>query len=292
MPKYLSIALALALCFATGCHMFPNEGLAKSHSPLKLAQPSPDSVALEIIWARFPANDPVLDDAAWREIDETQIEPSVRRELVNNGIRAGIISGSVPPAIDRVLHRGEPKEDRAAENSKIAAVKQNADLITEPIIHGHIRHIPRNQRYEVQASEIYPSLPLLFSGASELAGHTYEKAQAIYALRVDPKPDRTAILEITPELHYGDAKLRFTGGDDGILRQAPLRERRIFDQLRTSVKIAPGEMLVLMSLPNAGSRLGHYFHTVDSADGPQQKLVLIRLAEVPPSDTFALTGAF
>ena len=73
----------------------------------------------------------------------------------------------------------------------------------------------------------------------------------------------------------------------GILRQAPLREREVFDRLRMSVRLAPGEMLVLMSLPDAGSRLGHYFHTVDSADGPQQKLILIRLAEVPPSDTFA-----
>jgi len=44
---------------------------------------------------------------------------------------------------------------------------------------------------------------------------------------------------------------------------------------------------VLMSLPNAGSRLGHYFHTVESAEGPQQKLIVIRLAEVPDSDTFA-----
>lgn len=292
MTKHLSIAIALAFSFAIGCHLFPNQELAGSHSPLKPAQSSPDSVALEVIWARFPANDPVLDDAAWREIDETQIEPSVRRELVNNGIRAGIISGSVPAAIDHVLHRGEPKEDHVAASSKSAAMKRNADLITEPIVHGHVRHIPRNQRYEVQASEIYQSLPLLLSGGSELAGHTYQKAQAIYALRVDPKSDRTATLEITPELHFGDAKLRFTGGDDGILRQAPLRERKVFDQLRASVKIAPSEMLVLMSLPNTGSRLGHYFHTVDSADGPQQKLILIRLAEVPPSDTFALTSAF
>jgi len=38
---------------------------------------------------------------------------------------------------------------------------------------------------------------------------------------------------------------------------------------------------------NAGSRLGHYFHTVDSSDGPQQKLILIRLADVPRSDAFA-----
>ena len=38
-------------------------------------------------------------------------------------------------------------------------------------------------------------------------------------------------------------------------------------------------MLVLTSLPEARSRLGHYFHTSNSADGPQQKIILIRLAE-------------
>ena len=73
---------------------------------------------------------------------------------------------------------------------------------------------------------------------------------------------------------------------------APLTDREVFDRLRISVKLAPGEMLVLMSLPDSGSRLGHYFHTVESADGPQQKLILIRLAEVPASDTFADTGKF
>jgi hypothetical protein len=45
-----------------------------------------------------------------------------------------------------------------------------------------------------------------------------------------------------------------------------------------------------MSLPDAGSRLGHFFHTVESSDGTQQKLILIRLADVPPSDSFADTA--
>ena len=54
-----------------------------------------------------------------------------------------------------------------------------------------------------------------------------------------------------------------------------------------SVKLSPGDMLVLMSLPHSGSRLGDYFHTANSPNGPQQKLILIRLAEVSPSDTFS-----
>src|SRR5215211_3603163 len=101
--SHLRVAIALLLCMgAGGCRLFPGETVAKGQSPLKPAQPSPDSVAMEIIWARFPANDPVLGDAAWNEIDETQLEPATRRELLNNGIRAGVIGSSVPAAIDHV----------------------------------------------------------------------------------------------------------------------------------------------------------------------------------------------
>jgi hypothetical protein len=106
-------------------------------------------------------------------------------------------------------------------------------------------------------------------------------------MRVDPQPDQTTIVELTPELHFGSPRIRWTGGDEGVLHQAPLRDREVFDQLRMSVKLAPGDMFVVMSLPDARSRLGHYFHTVESSEGDQQKLILIRLAEVPQSDSFA-----
>jgi hypothetical protein len=286
--SHLRIAIALFVCLAGGCRLFPGDTMTQNHSPLKPAPPSPDSVAMEIIWARFPANDPVLGDAAWHEIDETQIEPAVRRELLNNGIRAGVIGSIVPPAIDHVLHQHESSSDKGQSDKS----KKNAELTTEPIVHGHVLRVRHNQRTDIQASEEYPSMPLLMplpvSGDTKLGGRTYEQAKAVYSLRVDPRPDRTALVELTPEIQYGAPRLRFTTGDDGILKQASLNERKVFDQLKLSVRLAPSEMLVLMSLPDSGSRLGHYFHTVDSADGPQQKLILIRLAEVPSSDTFAL----
>jgi hypothetical protein len=280
---HFRIAIALVVCLAGGCRLFPGDTVTKGHSPLHPAQPSPDSVAMEIIWARFPANDPVLADAAWREIDETQIDPSVRRELLNNGIRAGVIGSIVPAAIDHVLHQRESTPDVGQSDQ----TQKKTELTTEPIVHGHILRARRNQRTEIQASEEYPSLPLLVSGDAELGGHTYQQAKAVYSLRIDPRPDRTALVELTPEIQHGAPRLRFATGDDGILKQASLTERKVFDQLQLSVRLAPSEMLVLMSLPNSGSRLGHYFHTVDSADGPQQKLILIRLAQVPDSDTFA-----
>ncbi|HEX3599007.1 MAG TPA: hypothetical protein VHU84_02620 [Lacipirellulaceae bacterium] len=289
---HIGAAVMLLATFASGCRLFPaDHPMLHGHSPLKAAPNSPDSVAMEIIWARFPANDPVLDDAAWRDIDETQIEPAVRRELVNNGIRAGVISGSMPPAIDKVLHQGAPSPEKTAaanSNKKPGDTKpQTSDLLTEPIIHGRNCRLRRNQRFEIQASETYASMDLLRPDGESLGGRTYDQADAIYVLRVEASPDRTAKVELTPELHYGTPRLRYTGGDDGVLMSMPLKSREVFDRLRMSVKLAPGEMLVLMSMHDAGSRLGHYFHTVDSPDGTQQKLILIRLAEVPSSNTFS-----
>jgi hypothetical protein len=292
IARYFGAALALLVCFTSGCQMFPQgHASLKGRSPLQPAQSSPDSVAMEIVWARFPANDAVLDDAAWRDIDEAHIDPAVRRELLANGLRAGVITGSMPPAIAKVVHQSSSSESVEDVLPTSGAKSQTAELLTEPVVHGKISRMRRKQRTEIQASDVYPTLPLLVSGETELSGRTYEQAQAIYALRVDPAPDRTATVEITPELHFGAMRMKYIGGDDGMpLRTASMKDHEVFERLRLSVRLAPGEVLVLMSLPDAGSRLGHYFHTVESSDGPQQKLILIRLAEVPPSNTFANTA--
>ena len=268
-----------------GCQLFTHDQQPIGKSPLRPAQSSPDSVTMEIIWARFPADDPQLNSDAWQDIDETQIPPAVRRELANNGFRAGVIGGTLPDEIARALNSGKS----SADTPNTPGESQNVDLTVDPIVHGRLQQLRRNQRSEVQASEVYPSLSLLVNNARELSGRTYSQAQAIYALRVDPQPDRTAIVELTPELHYGPLQWRWTRGEDdsGILRQAQVRDHDVFNQLRMSVRLAPGEMLVLMGLPDAGSRLGQYFHTTNSPEGPQQKLILIRLSGVPPSNTFA-----
>jgi hypothetical protein len=270
------------MALASGCRLMTGEADFEGHTLLKPARPSPDSVKMEIIWARFPANDPALNDDAWRDIDETQLDPAVHRELANNGLRVGIINGKLPDAISRALNQGEsPPEESAVIDGA------TNELLADPIVRGRVRQMPRNQRYEVAASDVYPALQLLVPGQDGLGGRPYQQAQAIYAMRVNPQADQTAIIELTPEVHFGEARMRITGGDEGVLHHSMQRDREVFDRLRISVKLGPGDMLVIMGLPDAGCRLGHYFHTVASSDGPQQKLILIRLADTPQSDTFA-----
>jgi hypothetical protein len=294
MRTAVAICALVSVLLCGGCHLLI-EGTtagAKGRSPLIPTTPSPDSVALEIIWARFPQNDPALNDTVWAQIDETQLPPDVRRELVNNGFRAGVLSGAPPAAIAHAINlKNDNSKQNPSKSADEASTEPSADdamqdVMTEPTVKHRLLQLRRGRRAEIQASEVLDSVPLLVSTGRELGGHTYRDAQAIYALRVDPQPDQTVGIELTPELHHGQSRVRWTGGEDGILRQAPSRDREVFEAMRMNVRLAPGEMLVLMSLPDAGSELGHYFHTAETADGPQQKLVLIRLAQVPRSDSF------
>src|SRR5688500_1524889 len=104
-------AMVVAIFVAGGCRLFTQDVELLGKSPLRPAQPSPDSITMEIIWARFPADDPQLNSAAWQEIDETQLSPTVRRELASNGFRAGVISGTLPDAIARALAGGKSTAD-------------------------------------------------------------------------------------------------------------------------------------------------------------------------------------
>jgi hypothetical protein len=111
----------------------------------------------------------------------------------------------------------------------------------------------------------------------------------LYALHTESQADRTVILDVVPELHYGPPLLRYSAGD-GILRQQPLREREVFSDLKMSVALAAGEMLVVAGEKDATSRLGHYFHSAETSAGREQKLIVIRLAQVPEGQAFEKTA--
>jgi hypothetical protein len=293
MRTVLVSCAVVAIAVAGGCRLMSDEAVVQGGSPLRPANPSPDSVLMEVVWARFPLDDPELNDAVWSEIDETQIAPAAHRELARNGFRVGVVSGTPPDAIARALNMNATRPDADADKGGTSV--PSLDLVHEPRVHGNRRNLRRGERMEIQASEVVPSMPLLVSHGRELGGRTYRDAQAIYALRIDPQPDQTVKIELTPELHFGPSRLRWSGGEEGmeaVLRQLPMRDREVFESMRMEVCLSPGEMLVLSSLPNAKSRPGYYFHTAESSAGREQKLVLIRPAQVPPSETFSDRAEF
>ena len=283
------IAGALLLYAISGCQMFDGELelMPSGESPLHAAKPSPDAVTLEIFWARFPAGSPALNDEVWREIQEDRLPPELRARLAAQGLRAGVVGGTPPAAIMALLNpAGRKFDELAAEEQVDPAVLAEAPKVTR-----RLKQLRFGTRMELQSSDVIEQATLLVPAEGELGGGTYGLAQAIYQLEVRAQPSGQVELQMTPELQHGPQQGRWSQDDTGILRLAPARDAEVFRDLRMAIPLAPGEMLLVLGLPDAVGRLGHYFHTVETPTGREQKAVLIRIADVPRGDEFHSASA-
>lgn len=278
--RLTTILLAFGVVVAGGCAMIDTDVPLRQGSFLQPVRPSPSSVALEVFWARYPLASPQIDNELWMEVDESRIPPTVRRRLAESGFRAGVVGSEVPDALAEVLELGHGGNDRAANHGE-----ELASLLAESTVTRQRRQLPPDVRWELHASEIIAEAPLLSLDNGELVGRTLRDAQAVYAIEHHLESDGRIRLSLTPELQEGPPQLKFQASD-GLLRQAPLRDREVFGQLGVEVTLSPGEMLVMTGAGDSGSQLARYFHTVEGTAGLERKLIVVRLAQVPDSQIF------
>ena len=250
------------------------------HSPLKAAQMSPDSVTLDVFFIRFPFCDPVANVELWHQIDEQQIPIETRRRLSANGFRAGVIAGQLPIALSQMLElKGKSAPAGGAQSMPVSEIGSDEGPMWS---HKQIRPHKRN---EIVTSEVYPELPVLLSGPDGVTGKNYQLAQGVLAVSVIPEKDGRVLLEAVPELHHDNEQRTFTGSQ-GAWRIDMARPRLAFDDMTISVSLAPGQMIVLSSLPSREGSLGHNFLTTDSSGSLEQKLLVIRLSQTQHDELF------
>ena len=267
---------ALAVVAAVGCSPIRPQG----KSPLAPARMSPDSVALDIFFVRFPFGKEEINGPLWDEIDEQHFPPEVRRRLLENGFRVGVVAGQLPMGLSQLLElKDKPAPDGRPQETNLA------DLEAEPRVVRRYLQLRANQRSEIIASEIYEQLPVLTCESGDVCGQTYPKAQGVLIVKTRPERDGRVRLELVPELQYGDVKQRYAG-NHGAVRLETGRSRRDFDNLALAANLAPGDTLVLGSLPNRTGSLGHHFFTHESTGKLEQKLLVIRLGQTQHDELF------
>ena len=251
-----------------------------SQSLLKAVETGPDSLTLEIFQVRIPANEEALAEELWSTIDEQGIDLAARRDLVRNGFRAGVLGGTMPEALARQF-------STLSESAESQPVRQITDKSASPRVVRRVLQLNRNDQATVQASELRNHLHVFVNGDDGLQGHSYDQVQAAYTLRAEASPGQRVAVRLTPELQHGQLRNRYAGSGQGLFLVTPSREREAYDRLMISTELAAGELLVVGCLPDAFGSLGWAFHGVDR-DGPgEQKLVLVRLLQVPPSEILA-----
>ena len=268
---------SLVLPLAVGCKLWSDKG-TPGKSPLRPATAAPDSVALEIFFARFPHGDAELNGPTWNEIDEMQLPGPLRRDLRRNGFRVGLVGGTMPDAIARLLKL----EDRPPADDSLW---QKVDVEHEPTVTRKITQIRSGRHGQIVTSRIYSRLPLLRYEDGQVRGRDLAQAQCLLAVTPTIEGDGRVRLELLPEVHHGLMRQSWSY-QNGILRPEITRPKEVLDRLRITTTLAPGQMLVLTSLPDRPGSLGHYFFTDESSRGQEQKMLIVRLPQVPPSDLF------
>ena len=271
--KHRCALVLLVAGMASGCAAIER----KADSPLVQPRMSADSVVLEIFTARFPLGDARYDAALWSQVDEQQLDPALRRLLAENGLRAGVIGTQMPVELERLLQL----EGQRAAADLGRPVEPDED---RPVTQRRTQ-VRAGRRTEIVLSREIPQFHLLLPEDGSVRGRTYEQGQGLLALKTAVLGDGRVRLEATPELHHGGPRQQWRGEDEQFVLQTA-RAREVLDALRFSAVLAPGQTLLVGTLPDRAGSVGGRFLTDERDGAVEQKLVLVRLAQIQRDDLF------
>jgi hypothetical protein len=242
---------------------------------------SHDSVALEITFVRVPVGEPAINERLWQQVDEQWLPAEQRLHLNRNGFRCGLLGTSLPDELRDLLG----KQEQAARldqlvNTQMDVLAQNREVSSRA-----------GQRTEIVTSPPRPEMVVLHKelSAQKVSGSSFQDAQCILAARSFPKGDGTVSLELTPEVHHGTPRQQWIAGE-GTFQLLSGREREVFQDLVMGITLAAGQTALLSCTPDLKG-LGQNFFVETGRGDPQQKLLLIRLAQTQRDDLFETAAA-
>lgn len=291
--RALTICCWLVLCCA-GCTRLRTEG----KSPLAPLGIQPDGIQIEKYSVRYPYADASLNEQMWTEIDEQCLPVELRTRLAANGFRAGVIGITFPSALAQVLRDNpaaltseftdEETETGAPAAEPLSGVKPVNLLSDAKVRRGLLQTRAGHTSRILSAGEKarIPQLAVLVHGdQGRVTGRTYERVLGLFSLVSQSERDGRVHIELEPELEYGEPQQRYTAGD-GMFRFEFRPETKVFNELKISARLSPGQTLVVAGRADMPGSLGYHFFTERASGQPtEQKLLLLRLMHSPEDDT-------
>lgn len=211
-------------------------------------------------------------DAAWREriwseADEQVIPVTTRQVLRQNGFRVGVLGLALPNELRTVL-----EESAALDATAGRILPGSGDEL--PWAHQRLRMRFR-QRHEFVVGDVREELTIFTVEAGHTRGQTFELGQTLFGVTAIPSSADSIVLELVPEIHFGEARHRYTARE-GAFRLEESRESERLQHLTCQVPMRAGQTLLLGTSGASQSLGGSFF-----SQGGENKLLLIRLAATP-----------
>jgi hypothetical protein len=223
-----------------------------------------------------PLHDPALAVSIWNAADEQVLAPEVRHALEVNGLRVGLITGSLPADVEAILNAPPPdKVDRP-------------QFVVDDGDHALL-----------SLSEPAPTASLLLSSEGQAYGKDYQDASGWCRVTARREGPAGVALRFVPEIHHGPIQRAFgavpTGGSlaPQQFRVKDGQEEETFRELAATLTLLPGQIAVVGCRPERLRSLGTFLFTQPelNSDRLLQKVLLVwasrsgqRLPNLEPVD--------
>lgn len=268
--------LQIAFCAALTCLLMPGCNLlnfstlfsstdASGQSELRLPPivASRDAVQLEILFVDRPANDALLGDALWKQVDQIAgMSSDVRRTLRENGWRVGHASSHPPRALEQLLEMSSGRPE---------VIDSERRLVGRRVALAAGGSLP------IDLTELQPELRIRTKADEPVK--SYSNVKCILNVQIDREQDGWVRLNFTPEVHHGQNWLRPVATQlDWTRRRGQLVEP-LFDQ-KFSLSLNVGEMAVITAEGSDRETAGHSFFRSIHESGGLQRLLVVRVANM------------
>ncbi|MFV1966972.1 MAG: hypothetical protein ACC628_16220 [Pirellulaceae bacterium] len=234
-----------------------------------------DSVVLEATFVQLPPSG-AEDESLWTHVDEQHLPMDTRRRLQDNGLRTGLVGSQFPDELRRLLDRPGVNELFAAGRSP-----EETELFSQ------------QKRLQMRAGQSHPILVtpgkreemvVLLREEGTVRAQRFADPRGYFTIQSSPLGDGRVRLDLTPEIEHGELRQRIVGGQGSLLLKNS-RERHIFEELRISTVLSPGQTLLLTCTP-APKGLGEQLFVSGKSNAQARTLMLVRLAQTQIDDLF------
>jgi hypothetical protein len=265
LGRTLSLLLPLTVVVA-GCATWQKK--SEQRSPLPPPQVPLDAIVCELAYVQWEPRPVEKDQRFWHGVDEQFIPAEVRQRLAENGLRIGLISGTLPAELrDKLTATADPVAALTAEE-----MPRGVEMLS--------RREKRQCRLGIsELVEVLPERPgpgvVLWREESGVRGAEFDRPRGFFLLTPHSHDDGRLRLELVPGIDYGEARQRMIG-NPGIWRIDVRRERKLFELLGVDVLVHPGQTLVLTATPESKG-IGSTFFANRFASATDQLFLLIRV---------------
>jgi len=274
---------AIGVCALAGCrfalvtdHGWPSQQTEPAEAARAAThKPAPRTLPLEIVFARADDHDAGWQDELWSLADEQAFDHALRRRLAANGLRAGLVTGPLPPALAARL---EPPAPAEADDLPLVAADRPA------VTRRFLKLLPGRDNELIAAAGL-SELILFEHDGSDLRGDTYRDATTFFAFKAWPAADGRVRIELVPTVKHGPLERAWVG-EEGAFRLETGQKRQPLTRLAIAAALPQGSTLLLGPTGDASSTVGDAFFGADSARRGR-RLLAIRPDGRPTDPIFA-----